>query len=143
MTEYGNEGRSDEVLFVVALRFKDIDSDGEGGVRRIEIDDFVRAFLWYEVEQIFYQVSVRINEGDAVSSTQILYHHVLDERGFARPRLADDIGMMSAIRLLDSERAELFSEVGLSEKLYFVHFVNAQKTKRRGNTSLCLNPIYV
>ena len=43
MTEYGNEGRSDELFFLVALRFKDIDSDRVFVVRRIEIDNFVGA----------------------------------------------------------------------------------------------------
>src|SRR3989344_4644383 len=140
--ENGNERRGDKMFFIVAFRFKDIDSNGERCVRGIEIDDLVRAFLWYEVQQIFYQIAVRVYKCDAMSQTHILYHHILNECGLARSCLADDIQMMSAIRLFDTERFQLLSESGLSEEFQFVHFVNAQtKTKRRGNTSLCRNPI--
>ena len=117
------------MFFIVAFRFKYIDSDWERGVRRIVIDDFVRPFLWYEVQQIFYQIAVRINEGDAVAQAQVLYHHSLDERGLARSRFADDIQMMSAIRLLDTERFQLLSESGLSEQFQFVHFKNKETWK--------------
>ena len=64
-----------------------------------------------------------------MSQAHILYHHVLDKRGLARACLADDIQMMSAIRLLDSERFHLLPESSLSEQFQFVHFVKAQKQR--------------
>ena len=129
MTENGNERRGDKMFFVFASRFQYIYADGIFFVRRIEVNDFVGAVLRYVIQQVLNQISVRVNKSDAVIVAQILYDHILQERGLARAGLADDIDMMAAVFRSYAERAALFPKGCFTKPFYFVQMMFVQKNK--------------
>ena len=57
------------MFFVIVLDFKDVDAYGAFLVRGIEIDNFITPALGYEVQKVFNQISVRVNEGYAASGS--------------------------------------------------------------------------
>ena len=72
---------------------------------------------------------MRVNKSDAVIVAQVLYNHVLQERGLARAGLADDIDMMAAVFRSYAEHAVFFPECRFSKPLYFAQMMFVQIIK--------------
>ena len=117
------------MFFIFASRFQNVYADGIFFVRRIEIDDFVCPILRYEIQQVLNQISVRVNQSYAVIVAQILYDHILQERGLAHAGLADDIDMMAAVFRSYAERSALFPKGGFTKPFYFVQMMFVQIIK--------------
>jgi hypothetical protein len=103
MLENGDEGRRDEIPFLVVFGFQNIQPDGILRVRRIEIHDFIRPALRNEMQDVLDELAVRVYDANAMSAPQVLYRHVLQESAFPRARLSDDVDVMPTVILLDTE----------------------------------------
>jgi hypothetical protein len=65
------------------------------------------------LEQLLGKVAVRINDAHAVAGFDVLDDQVLEESGFARAGLADDIDVLTGIFIVDTKRNRL-AAVGVS-----------------------------
>ena len=63
---------------------KQVQGDGEFQVRRIEIYQVVGAPAGNVVQQFLGQVTVRINEADAVTQRDVLDNHIPQQRRLSR-----------------------------------------------------------
>jgi hypothetical protein len=76
---------------------KGIESDWEGEVARMEINEVIRSTRWNAIEKFFGEIAVRINQADAVTGGDVLHDEIPQQRRFSGARLADDIEVMALV----------------------------------------------
>ena len=72
-------------------------------IRRVEVDYFIGSPFRNEVEKMVSQIPVGIDDGQAVSGSDIRDDHILDQGGLACPCLADDVHVAPSVSLFDPE----------------------------------------
>jgi hypothetical protein len=93
-------------------------------IRRIDIDDVVDAALGNKVENLLREFTVRVNHANAAASTNILNHHILEERGFSHAGFPNHVHMPPAVINFDAKFAVFVSKIGSPKKSDIVHINN-------------------
>jgi len=73
------------------------------------------------------QVTVRVDEAEASTRVQILNGHGAKQSGFARARLADDVGMEKSVFELDAKASAIAPEVYVAKKCDVVSYVHSRQ----------------
>ena len=102
MLEGRHRSRHDQMPLPTA-RAQQVEPDRILEVGRIEIDDVLNAMRRDVIENLFREITMRIDQPRALATVDVLEEEVSKKRGLAETRLADDIRMLPSI---DSAHAE-------------------------------------
>lgn len=61
------------------------------------------------------EIAVGIDEGDAMAVPNVLEHEILKQGGFARAGLPEDVQVMEAIGVLQTETSKVAAGVGFAD----------------------------
>ncbi len=121
ITEYFNEdfrslaGR--HILLFRGIGFKHIESHWPLNVGRIENNHILDPFFGHILEEVFNQVTMRINHTDPIAILNVLTSHETEERGFTCSRLSNDVVVASSISLSKMDFM-LHSTIGVVTQQY-------------------------
>lgn len=102
--EGSHDARGNEMPFLRGGLSEQIQPDGEIAVAGVKIDGLLRPVGWDVVEQLLRQIAMRVDETNAMALQDELEDEIAQQSGLSRARLANDIGMVTRIRHLKTER---------------------------------------
>ena len=101
-----------------------IEADGEGKIRRIEVDDALRdAGGRRRVRDRHGEIAVGVEEGKAVARLQIGPHEIEQKGRFSRARLADHVQMPAQVAARKKDRRIQIEPDGCGPQLLAIGFL--------------------
>ena len=94
---------------------KDIQANRKFQITGIKIDEVIRPIWRNVIQEFFSQVTMRINEGNAVSQCNVLNNQIAQQRGFARTGFSDDVDVLPLVGSRNAERHARAPELSLSD----------------------------
>lgn len=105
MLEGGDDVRRDQRPAVWLDAGDRIEADREGEVGRVEVDDVVGAPSRHAVGHRLGEITVRIEQREAVPSGEVGHHEIEEQRRLAGAGLADEIDVAAAIGVTEARGA--------------------------------------
>lgn len=102
-----------------------IHPDGKFNVARIEIYQVVRAFGRNVIQQFLGQITVWVNQSNAMSKLNVLNDQIAEQCGFARAGFSNDVNMPALVTGRYAKRLRLSVAFAVSDhNVWFVRFQN-------------------
>src|SRR4051812_18051370 len=84
-----------------------IESNRVVQVSRVKVNEIVGSSRWNMIEQFLGQITVGIDQADAVAGGDVLHDQIPEQRSFSRACFSDHINVVTAIRRGDAEKRGL------------------------------------
>ena len=92
-----------------------IEADGMAHVRRVEIEHIAGAVARDAVDDLFRQIAMRVDQGNAAPRQNVLQDAGLEESCLPRTRLPDDINVAAAVFLRQRQKLPVHRRRPLAE----------------------------